>query len=222
MIDSNIPCDSRKLVVDEAKESLASPSFHDRFRKLKWIRYFSIRDELSTREINFTFSSPSLPASFSIRPSPIQIVWSASDRSNRVTKFRKLELRTRGTDSNYLSDWNIQNADNPSPPPAPRCCLDASTNSRRRSGGKRRGKGRFDRILNEGSKGFIFVKKKKRQLAELLEEERGRGGCTYRGRGRSWRGGIWEIYREQGGRIFRIRLEYSRMIMLRRLNNVRE
>lgn len=47
------------------------------------------------------------------------------------------------------------------PPPAPRCCLDASTNSRRRSGGKRRGKGRFDRILNEGSKGFIFVKKKK-------------------------------------------------------------
>lgn len=167
MIDSNIPCDSRKLVVDEAKESLASPSFHDRFRKLKWIRYFSIRDELSTREINFTFSSPSLPASFSIRPSPIQIVWSASDRSNRVTKFRKLELRTRGTDSNYLSDWNIQNADNPSPPPAPRCCLDASTNSRRRSGGKRRGKGRFDRILNEGSKGFIFVKKKKKAIGRV-------------------------------------------------------
>lgn len=149
--------------------SRASPSFHDRFHKLKWIRYFSTRR---------TFHPPpSLPQSFSIHlhSSLGSIGFESFDpayrSNNRVTKFRY------GADSNYLSDWNIQNADNPPPVVSRRFnepwILDVDDLEGEG--------GRFDRILNEGSRDlFLHSGVKKDNWPSCLRGE-GYGRTSWRG-----------------------------------------
>lgn len=131
----------------------------------------SVRDELST------LLPPSLPQSFSIRlhSSLGSIGFESFDpayrSNNRVTKFRY------GADSNYLSDWNIQNADNPPPVVSRRFnepwILDVDDLEGEG--------GRFDRILNEGFRDlFLHSGVKKDNWPSCLRGE-GYGRTSWRG-----------------------------------------
>ena len=142
-----------------------TPVFTDRFQKLKWIRYFSIRKTNFPPGINFTFSS-------SLHPSPSVSVYLLSGRIDRIQivwsglSFRQPSLRSFDTGQTriiypieifktqiilllLLLLLLLQ------------FCLDASTNRGRWSGRREREReregGRFDRIFKRRIQGFIFI-----------------------------------------------------------------
>lgn len=199
VIDSNIPCDSktRGRHANNLHRSPRHPVFTIVFRNLNGSDISVVRDELSTRDKFYILPPLLLPASFPIRLHiPLRTDRPDSNRLIRpivpTTEFTKFRY---GADSNYLSDWNIQNADNPPPPVLSRCfnepwILDDDL-----------GRGRFDRILNEGSRDLSSFLKKDNWPSCLR-------GCKGYGRG------FEKFIVNNGGwiYIFWIRLEYSGII----------